>query len=74
MAGKGNLWILPNMHKKNRIFFITIRDITIASTVLTIDEAGCPNLLCHKVKGVDKDELHCVKEVVKKGEFFFTRY
>lgn len=64
---------LDNMQNKKQSPLLLFGTLHFARTVLTTDEAGCPNLLCHKVKGFDKDELHSVKNAIIRGEFLSTR-
>lgn len=75
MIGKVNLWILSKQHVEQNIrSSLLLLEILQFSSTVTRDELGCPNLLCHNVKRVDKDELHCANEVVKKGECLLQEY
>lgn len=62
---------MPRQHAEQKVesSLLLFGTLHFARTFLTTDDDGCPSLLCYKINGFYKDELHCIKKVVAREEF-----
>lgn len=58
MDGKGDLWILPRQHavQKDESLLVLLGISQLDMTASTVELDGWPNLLCHRIKLLDKEE------------------